>query len=154
MEIPAPAHVRAHQTISPLGSIEAEHVQPTKQPVIDKAHPSSSPRNPSVHGALAAAKPKPQQDEGTPPPHHLSPALCFRTFLTFYPPVNFAARGAVARGGPPPFDLPPGPRHRVPSRTPPRPILFVEAQAWPRASSARAGIQVQAGVQEYSRHRW
>jgi hypothetical protein len=48
-----------------------------------------SPRNrrhgTSVHGALAAAKPKPQQEEGTPPPHHSSRAVCFRTFLTFWP---------------------------------------------------------------------
>jgi hypothetical protein len=149
---------------SPSESIDDEHIQPTKQPVIDKRIRLPPPRLPTESTARHVRPWRPRRGETkTPAGGRYSTAAplvargLFSNLLNLLAPVNFAARGAVARGEPPPFELPPGPRHRVPSRTPPRPILFVEAQAWPRSSSARgarAGNQVQAAVREYPRRRW
>lgn len=121
--------------------------------------PTAPPPSSILHGSSAAAKPaapEPHPEEGTRTHRPTSPVpsvSCVAepslSTLSLSRPLLVAGRGAVARREPPPGELPPGPRHRVPPRPPPRLVLVVEAQVQPRAGSGRrtrAGLQLQAGV--------
>lgn len=140
-------------------------IRPTQRHVIDKhvsflphpllhLHPPSSmappPRRNPPHQNPTRRKVRARTAQRAPSP----PSVALRNphsllSLSLSRPLLVAGRGAVARREPPPGELPPGPRHRVPPRPPPRLVLVVEAQVQPGAGSGRrtrAGLQLQAGV--------